>query len=98
MNSNRVIQIVKDQYSSFFFHYVKSYYVLVCFIQNCLAVAHSILVIAYHMIIRKEPYHELGGDYFDKRRPEATAKRLVRRLEQLGFQVSLEQLMVPVSS
>ena len=62
------------------------------------AVAHSILVIAYHMIIRKEPYRELGGDYFDKRRPEATAKRLVRRLEQLGFQVSLEQLMVPVSS
>lgn len=62
------------------------------------AVAHSILVIAYHMIIRKEPYHELGGDYFDQRRPEATAKRLVRRLEQLGFQVSLEQLMVPASS
>lgn len=46
-----------------------------------MAVAHSILVIAYHIIKRKEPYRELGGDYFDKRRPEATAKRLVKRLE-----------------
>lgn len=62
------------------------------------AVAHSILVIAYHLIKRNEPYRELGGDYFDKRRPEATANRLVRRLEHLGFQVSLQQLSVPVSA
>ncbi len=56
-----------------------------------LAVEHSILVIGYHLIQRKEPYRELGGDYFDKRRPEATAKRLVKRLEKLGYQVSLQQ-------
>jgi len=62
------------------------------------AVSHSILVIAYHMIQRKEPYHELGGDYFDKRRPEASAKRLVKRLEQLGFSVSLEQASVPTAA
>lgn len=55
-----------------------------------MALAHSILVMAYHMIQRKQPYRELGGDYFDKRRPEATAKRLVKRLEQLGYQVSLQ--------
>jgi len=55
------------------------------------AVAHSILVIAYHLIQRHEPYRELGADYFDKRRPEATAKRLVKRLEQLGYQVALQQ-------
>lgn len=54
------------------------------------AVEHSILVTAYHMIQRQEPYHELGGDYFDKRRPQVTAKRLVKRLEQLGYQVSLQ--------
>jgi transposase len=52
------------------------------------AVAHSILVIAYHLIQRKEPYHELGSDYFDKQRPETTAKRLLRRLERLGYDVS----------
>lgn len=55
------------------------------------AVAHSILVIAYHLIKRNEPYHELGGDYFDKRNPEVTAKRLVKRLEQLGFTISLQK-------
>jgi transposase len=54
------------------------------------AVAHSDLVIAYHLIKRHEPYHELGGDYFDQRRPEATAKRLARRLEKLGYQVTLQ--------
>jgi transposase len=55
-----------------------------------MAVAHSILVIAYHLIQRKEVYRELGADYFDKRRPEATVKRLVKRLEQLGYQVALQ--------
>ena len=60
------------------------------------ALEHSILIIAYHIIQRKEPYHELGGDYFDKRRPEATAKRLVKRLERLGFQVSLQQSLAPI--
>lgn len=58
------------------------------------AVEHSILVIGYHLIQRKEPYRELGGDYFDKRRPETTAKRLVKRLEKLGYQVSLQQQSV----
>ena len=62
------------------------------------ALEHSILIIAYHIIQRKEPYHEFGGDYFDKRRPEATAKRLVQRLERLGFQVSLQQAPAPVAA
>lgn len=61
------------------------------------AVAHSILVIAYHLIQRHEPYHELGPNYFDQRRPEATAKRLVNRLEQLGYQVSLQQTAAPLA-
>jgi transposase len=60
------------------------------------AVAHSILVIAYHLIQRQEPYRELGGDYFDKRRPEATARNLVKRLHRLGYQVSLQPAAVPV--
>jgi transposase len=62
------------------------------------AVMHSILVISYHLIQRNEPYRELGGDYFDKRKPEATAKRLVKRLEQLGFQVSLQNLSASVAA
>lgn len=61
------------------------------------ALEHSILVIAYHIIQDKQPYHELGHDYFDKRRPETTAKRLVKRLEHLGFQVSLQQTQAPLA-
>ncbi len=55
-----------------------------------MAVAHSILVIGYHLVQRNEPYHELGADYFDQRCPEKTAHRLVRRLERLGYQVALQ--------
>ena len=58
------------------------------------AVAHSILVIAYHLISRHEPYRDLGDDYFDQKRPESVKKRLVKRLEKLGYQVNLEPIPV----
>jgi transposase len=61
------------------------------------AVEHSILVIAYYLIKRHEPYRELGGDYFDKRRPESTTNRLVKRLEQMGFQVTLQPTSAPLA-
>jgi len=54
------------------------------------AVAHSILTIAYHLISRQEPYQDLGADYFDKQRPETVKKRSYKRLEKLGYQVNLE--------
>jgi transposase len=57
------------------------------------AVAHSILIIAYHLIKDQEVYEDLGSNYFDRRNPEATEKRLVRRLEQLGYKVSLDRPM-----
>jgi transposase len=52
-----------------------------------MAVAHSILVIAYRVLERGEDYKDLGGDYFDKRSPDTTVHRLSKRLEQLGYQV-----------
>jgi transposase len=54
------------------------------------AVAHSILVSAYHMLLRQEPYHELGGNYFDENKREFVARQLLRRLEKLGYQVAIE--------
>lgn len=60
------------------------------------AVGHSILVIIYHVLSRRESYSELGGDYFDKRNVEAQRKRLVRQLERLGLKVTLEE--VPVAA
>ena len=55
-----------------------------------LAVGHSILTIAYHMIDRGTTFQELGADYFDRRNPEQIKRRLVQRLEKLGYKVSLE--------
>jgi transposase len=54
-----------------------------------MAVAHSILVTAYHMLTRQEPYRELGPGYLDKKRSEKTAKFLVNRLQRLGYDVTL---------
>jgi len=62
------------------------------------AVAHSILVIAYHVLSRREPYRELGDNYFDERKRQSVANRLMRRLEKLGYQVSLEMQPLSISA
>ena len=49
-----------------------------------IAVAHKLVVIAYSILKTKEPYRELGGDYFDKLNPERTAQRLLLRIAKLG--------------
>jgi transposase len=55
------------------------------------ALERTILISAYHMANKKEPYRELGGNYFDQLKPQATADRLVKRLEKLGFRVTVQQ-------
>ncbi|HET8914001.1 MAG TPA: transposase, partial [Ktedonobacteraceae bacterium] len=54
------------------------------------AVGHTILVMIYHMLQQKKSYKELGGNYFDERERRDTEKRLVRRLENLGYHVELQ--------
>jgi transposase len=54
-----------------------------------LAVAASILTTAYHMLQRQTIYHDLGPDYFDRRKPEKSARRFVNRLQKLGFVVTI---------
>jgi transposase len=54
-----------------------------------LAVAHSILVIAYRLMERGEDYTDLGVDHFDKREPERLTRSLRKRLVSLGFEVNL---------
>jgi transposase len=58
----------------------------------CLAVGHSILVVAWHLLSDPElTYRDLGGDWFARRRrPEVEQRRLIRRLEALGLKVSVE--------
>ena len=56
------------------------------------AVGHSILVIAYHILKNRASYHELGGDYFDRQNVELLRARYIRKLETLGLKVSIEVL------
>jgi len=55
------------------------------------AVAHTILVIIYHMLKERTAYQDLGADYFDKLNHDAVARRAIKRLEALGYKVTLEQ-------
>ena len=57
------------------------------------AVAHSILVIAWHVIATGEPYVDPGADYFlERQKNEAYKRRLVAQLERMGFNVTLEEV------
>jgi transposase len=54
------------------------------------ALEHSILVAAFHILERHEPYKDLGADWFIHRHdPERHARRLARQIETLGFTVSI---------
>ena len=54
------------------------------------AVAHAILVIVYQLLSRGDDYRDLGAHYFDERDRRYVQGRLVRRLNQLGFTVTLQ--------
>lgn len=53
------------------------------------AIAHSVLVIVYHMLRDKRPYTDLGGDYFEKLDTARLERHHVNRLNQLGYEVTL---------
>jgi transposase len=55
-----------------------------------MAVAHAIVVSAFHMLSRHEPYRELGATYFDEQRRNYLVNHLTRRIERLGYHVQLE--------
>jgi transposase len=56
-----------------------------------IALGHTVLVIAYQLLTRKLPYHDLGVAYFDKLEQNRVQRRLVRRLERMGYEVVLQQ-------
>jgi transposase len=59
------------------------------------AVGHSVLVALYYMLTRHEPYRELGAQYFDEHARDHVQRRLVLRLQRLGFAVTLQALPAP---
>ena len=56
------------------------------------AVGHTILVIAYHLLAQGTTYAELGPDYCDRRNTDAIERQLVKRLERLGNKVTIEKV------
>ena len=58
-----------------------------------IAVGHSILVIAWHLLTNDRDYDDLGGDYFTRRGDTARHQdRLVQQLQDLGYQVTLRKV------
>lgn len=56
------------------------------------AVAHSLLVIIYHVVSRGTTYQELGADFFDQNNKERLTRHLIKRLESLGNEVVVKPL------
>jgi transposase len=59
-----------------------------------IAVAHAILVVIYHMLKDGTAYRDMGSDYFERLDREAIVRRSIRRLENLGYQVTLQEAAV----
>lgn len=56
------------------------------------AVSHSLLVIMYHLLRDDQDYHDLGPHFFETLDTTRQRDSAVRRLEGLGYKVSLEAL------
>jgi transposase len=57
-----------------------------------IAVAHSILVIIYHLLSNQTTYLEKGETFFEERDRQGMEQRLVRQLSRLGYQVELQPI------
>jgi transposase len=54
-----------------------------------IAVAHTLIVIIWHVLATGQPYQDLGTDYFTTRiNPDKERRRLVAKLEAQGFKVT----------
>ena len=56
-----------------------------------IAVAHSILVICWHLLTDDRDYDDLGGDYFTRRNPDRQRDRLIAQLQNLGYRVTFDK-------
>jgi len=57
-----------------------------------MAVAHTLLVIIYHVLKYNVEYRDLGPNYFDQLEPQRLQRYLVKRLQNLGYEVTLSPL------
>ncbi|MFG3432799.1 transposase [Lysinibacillus fusiformis] len=59
--------------------------------QAGISVAHAILRITYYLLTLKEMYVDFGEDYFDKQKEQSIIRYSVRRLESLGYNVTITE-------
>ncbi|MGZ4161748.1 MAG: hypothetical protein ACXVNF_13265 [Neobacillus sp.] len=59
--------------------------------RSAIVVAHAMLKIAFYFLTRKEMYVDLGEDYFDKQMQVSIVRHSVRRLESLGYTVTITE-------
>lgn len=56
------------------------------------AVQHSVLVAIWHMLNRSAAHEDLGADYFERRSKDRIRRHHVRRLQQLGYEVTIQEV------
>jgi len=56
------------------------------------AVAHSILVICWHLLTNDCDYADPGGDYFTRRNADRQRDRLINQLHALGYRVTPDKV------
>jgi transposase len=61
------------------------------------AVMHHLLTVIFHILRDREPYRELGPEYYQTQDPQRQQRRSIRSLEQLGFTVTLTPKEVQVA-
>lgn len=57
--------------------------------RGLVAVAHSLLVVIYHLLHRGSQYCDLGRDFLDRMRADHLIRFHVKRLQQLGLHVTV---------
>jgi transposase len=60
-----------------------------------MAVAHTMLVIGYHMLKTRQGYHDLGGDYLERINKNQLQRYYVKRLQRLGLVVTVQPAGAP---
>lgn len=61
-----------------------------------LAVGHTILIMAYHIVKERSTYNELGADYFERLNEQRLVKRLASRISSLGYEIELKKIATAI--
>lgn len=62
-----------------------------------IAIGHKLLVAAYEVLSRNQPFVDLGEQYLTRRTEADVTRKLVHRLESLGYEVALSPREVGVA-